>query len=477
MTEGWRRLHPMSLAVNLVPRMFVFVRAFWPILVLWLFGGIDAASLVDSTLLLLFFVIPMAQTAVHFFTLRYRVEEGRLEIEHGLLHRQARVIDPDRVQNVELTRNLFQRLFGLVEVRIETASGTDIEGMLSALRRDDAEALVAALKAHVREPTAEEDPLEEAPVVVANGPGDLVRYGITATRIGAAALLVWGVLLEGVQVLDPREVGAAASVLEGLGALALALAVITGGLVAGVGGAVLRHWNFQLRQVGDRLVTTEGLLTERQVQLRTRRVQIVRLEEPFLRRMLGFGSLHIETAAARMGAGGVESAEAVVPVVDREVLGAVITAALPDLDTDITRVELNPPHPRALLRNLIRAAIQSVLVALVLSWAFYPLGLAAWLLPVASLFVTFREHRCQGWLVTDRYVVARRGWVRRTTWVIARRKLQVLEVDQGPLLRRYGLGRLVLRVPGAAVAMPMLAFGEVRSLLDTLTPRGLRGGA
>ena len=143
MSPGWQRLHPMSLAVNLVPRMAVFVRAFWPILVLWWVGGVSAASMVDGTLLMLFFLVPMAQTAVHFFTLRYRMEEGRLEIQHGLLNRQARVIDPDRVQNVELTRNLFQRPFGLVEVRIETASGTDVEGMLSALRREDAEALVA----------------------------------------------------------------------------------------------------------------------------------------------------------------------------------------------------------------------------------------------------------------------------------------------------------------------------------------------
>jgi putative membrane protein len=474
MSPGWQRLHPMSLAVNLVPRMLVFVRAFWPILVLWWVGGVSAASMVDGTLLMLFFLVPMAQTAVHFFTLRYRMEEGRLEIEHGLLNRQARVIDPDRVQNVELTRNLFQRPFGLVEVRIETASGTDVEGMLSALRREDAEALVAELKAHAREPTEEEDPLEEAPVVVANGPADLIRYGVTATRIGAVALLVWGVLIEGVQVLDPREVGAAASVFEGIGAVALALAVITGGLIAGVGGAILRHWDFKLRQVGDRLVTTEGLFTERQVQLRTRRVQIVRLEEPFLRRMLGFGSIHIETAAARMGAGGIESAEAVVPVVDKAGIASVLAAALPDLDADLEEAELLPPHRLALVRNLIRSSLQGVILAGLASWAFYPLGLLAWVLVPILLAVTVREHQCQGWLVTERYVIARRGWVRRTTWVVARHKLQVLEVVQGPLLRRYGLGRLVLRVPGDAVGLPMLDFAQVRGLLDTLTPRGLR---
>ncbi|TNE85083.1 MAG: hypothetical protein EP330_27155 [Deltaproteobacteria bacterium] len=476
-TSEWKRLHPASLLVNFFPRILAFARAAWPLIVVWAFGGGNSAAFIDGWLLILFFVVPMVQTIVHFLTLRYRVHEGRLEIEHGLLNRQARVIDPDRVQNVELTRNLYQRLAGLVEVKIETASGTEVEGMLSALRHEEADALVAALKEHAREPTHEEDPLELAPVVIHNGPLDLVRYGVTVTRIGAAVLIVWGLLLEGLQLLDPGEVGAAASVFEGAGAVALGLAVITGGLLAGVGGALLRHWNFQLREVGDRLVATEGLFTVRQVQLRQRRVQLVTVEEPLLRRILGFGSVHIETAAARTGEGGVEASEAVIPVVDREVMGDVLRAALPDLDVDLEQASFQPPHPRALIRNLIRAGFQSTLVAAVLSWAFFPVGLAAWLLPIATVVVTVLDHRYQGWLVTERYVIARRGWLRRTTLVVARKKLQVLQVVQGPLLRRYGLGQLVLRVPGGTVSLPMLDFDEVRRLLDTLTPRGLRRAA
>ena len=56
----------------------------------------------------------------------------------------------------------------------------------------------------------------------------------------------------------------------------------------------------------------------------------------------------------------------------------------------------------------------------------------------------------------------------------ARRKLQVLSAVQGPLLRRYGLGRLVLRVPGGVISLPMLSWEDVGELLQTLTPRGLR---
>lgn len=467
----WRRLHPASLAVNLVPRTLRFARAFWPFILIMLFGGGNAETLINGGLLGMFFVVPLSQTLVHFFTLRYRVHNGRLEIESGLLNRQTRVIDPERVQNVELVKNLFQRMAGMVEVRIETASGTEVEGLLSALDETSAMELVNALKSDTVH-TEEEDPLANAPIIIQNSPMDLIRYGITVTRIGAAILIVWGLSMEGMQLLDPGDVDNAASIFEGMGGVALAFAVITGGLLAGVGSSVMKHWNFTLREVGDRLVATEGMFTTRQVQIQRNRVQLVSIEEPFLRRLLGFGSIHIETAAARAGAGGIESAEAVIPVVDHRSFSEIVHAALPDLDVALDKADLHPPHRNALIRNLIRSSMQSILVASALTYFVWPWGALAWLLPLATIGVTIMDHRHQGWLVTERYVIARRGWIRRRTLVVARRKLQVLQAAQGPLLRRYGLGQLSLRVPGAVVALPMLGWDEVNTLLDDLTPRG-----
>ena len=473
-SEGWKRLHPASLAVNLIPRSLRFARAFWPILLVMIFGGGNRQVVLDGSLLLAFFLVPLSQTIVHFLTLRYRVWNGRLEIESGLLNRQARAIDPERVQNVELVRNLFQRLAGLVEVRIETASGTEVEGMLSALREEEAALLVEALRDGQRDRTEETAPVEEAPLVIANNPSELVRYGITVTRVGAAILIVWGLAMEGLQLLDPGDVDDAAGMFEGIGAVALMAAVLTGGLLAGVVGAMTRHWNFQLRDVEDRLVATEGLFTRRQVQLRRSRIQLISVEEPVLRRLMGFGSVHIETAAVRAGAGGLESAEAMVPVVERQQISRIVRAALPDFAIDLERVALQPPHPRALIRNLIRSCTQTSLLAAAIAWFAWPWGLLALLLPLLGAGATIMDHRYQGWLVTDQYVISRRGWLRRSTLIVARRKLQVLSAVQGPLLRRYGLGRLVLRVPGGVISLPMLSWEDVGELLQTLTPRGLR---
>ncbi|MBA3622369.1 MAG: PH domain-containing protein [Euzebyales bacterium] len=51
-------------------------------------------------------------------------------IDQGLLQRQRRVIPFDRIQAVESVRKLRHRLFGVVELRIETVGGASTEGKL-----------------------------------------------------------------------------------------------------------------------------------------------------------------------------------------------------------------------------------------------------------------------------------------------------------------------------------------------------------
>ena len=130
--EVWKRLHPGSVLVNLIPRLWGLVRAMWPLALAFLYGTSQTGGveLFDLSLLFLFFGMAAWSTMLHWITLRYRVAEGRLEVGSGLLNRQVRVIAPERIQNIEMERNPFQRLAGLVEVRIETASGIDVAGAI-----------------------------------------------------------------------------------------------------------------------------------------------------------------------------------------------------------------------------------------------------------------------------------------------------------------------------------------------------------
>ncbi len=472
---AWRQLHPASVAVNLIPRAWRMARASWPIFLALLFGGRgDASGAFELLLLLTFFGMTVTSSVVHWATLRYRVAGGRLEIVSGLLNRQTRVIDPRRIQNLERVRNLFQRAGGLVEVRIETASGTEVEGLLSALSEAEAAALIGALEEARRAVGIEDEATEEIEglVLVDTSVGDLLTYGATAARFGAGAVVVVGLSMEGLQLLSPDEVQDVSGFLAGGAILLIGLAVVTGTWVMGVLASLARHWGFRLVQRGDGLVATEGLFTQRRVELKRDKIQLVSVREPFVRRALGFGSVLIETAAAREREGGTVSAEAMAPVVHRDQFHQVIDHAIPGTDAEILEQTLRPPHPHALKRALFGGGVRAVVFSAVIAWWLWPWGLLALAAIPLSLTTAWLDYRYQGWIVGDRVIVARQGYLLRVTAIVPRDKLQSLELRQGLFRRRWGIGVLVLRVAGSQVRLPDLGWDEAVALQRALSRRG-----
>lgn len=469
---GWRRLHPLSLLVNLIPQAWGVVRQVWPFVLIALFGrggrGGGDRALFDLAFNLLLIVglfgLALLRTVVHFLTLRYRLADGQLELRSGLLVRNRRVISPDKVQNVELVRNVFHRATGLVEVRIETASGTEIEGLLSALTEQDAQRLVTALTAARRRAPA--TPSAAPPVLVANSLTDLFVYGATSTGFSTTVVGLW-LLLDYTGVATSERVerlGAAAPVVGVL----LVLAAILGGWLIGVVGVVVQHHAFALRQDDDALVAEEGLLTRRRVELPIRKVQLVSVREPVLRRLAGIASVVIETAAARAGRGGTQRALSMVPVTRDDTLPVVLAHALPHADVDLDHTPLHPPARSALRRAIVRAVLQATLVVAVSSF-WWPWNLVLCALYVLLPALAWLDWRHQGWLITDHVIVSRRGWLSRVTHVVARDKLQSIDVAQGPLLARYGLGEVLLRVAGSRVPMPLLDHDQATALAAWLS--------
>lgn len=68
-----------------------------------------------------------------YFTFRYRIEDRSLVIHQGLWGRLNRTVPLDRIQNIDLSQNLFHRFLEVGEVRIETASGTEPEAIMRVL--------------------------------------------------------------------------------------------------------------------------------------------------------------------------------------------------------------------------------------------------------------------------------------------------------------------------------------------------------
>ena len=69
---------------------------------------------------------PFAMLPYYFLyrTLRYRFDDDGVSVSHGLLWRRETYLTYARIQDIHVTRNIFERWLGIGTVKIQTASGS-----------------------------------------------------------------------------------------------------------------------------------------------------------------------------------------------------------------------------------------------------------------------------------------------------------------------------------------------------------------
>ncbi|RKH50537.1 PH domain-containing protein [Corallococcus llansteffanensis] len=477
----WKRLSAKAPLAALVPLSATIGRMLLTALLPTYFAGERGLPTVLWIIMVGIAGILLAAGLYEVATLSYRVVGAQLEIRSGVFTRSSRFIEAARVQNTEVLQPFVSKLLGLVEVKVETASGGKADGHLRGLTPEDAQALIHALQSVRGEGAAVLLPGESSPeerVLSEARLGDLLLYGATALGVGVLAVVL-SALHEITEtfhklLLPWMETHWEVMAAPGMGWLAATVAALAGlfglWLVSGA-RAVLRFHGFRLVDTGTHLRAVGGLITRRQVTVRRVRIQQVVLDEPLLRRALGFGSVEVETAGVRTGKEASERAELLIPVVPTARMPELLREFVPDLPGAIGSLPLRPAHPKALLRARIRAVGLSVLVAAPATWFWGGWGALAWGLLPAQLLGAWFDWRFQGWFITDTLVVVRQGFWRRRTTVVQRARIQSVRARQGPLERGYGIGHVRIDVAGSHVVLPSVGWAEAQSLIDQLPGR------
>ncbi len=460
--EPWKGLAPSSLLINLLPDLWRTVRGLWWVIpAMWASGSIQSAM--DLSFLLFFFGLSVSRTVARYLSLRYRTHAGRLELTDGIVFRQHRTIDPARVQHMEITRNLLHRLTGLVELRIDTAGESGSEGQLSGLPEAEARRLQRFLSRTASPPAS--PGLKPSTPDLRTSALELIGYGLSIGRVGAA-LVAGTLLMEYLAVLSPRTFGGALSQLSPplLAGFLLIGTVASFGLSAG--SALVRFYGLQLTRTARGIQVEAGLFTRTSVEIPRDKVQLVRVTEPWLRRLLGFGSLHVETAGSVLPDEAGVASEASLPMVETQALHWATTLVIPGLDVDPWSAPLRPAAPRALVRALARALLRWTGISALIAWQTgSPLAM---LLLLPGLLLAAWDWRRQGWLVTPHAIIVRSGIFERRTVLLDRNKIQSVHLRQGLLMRLAGLARVSVWVAGASVTLPELTEEECNQIFEGL---------
>lgn len=474
--DAERRLHPMSWLFVLLASLKQFIL---PLLALLVFGQGDRNALWP-----LIGVGVLALVSVwQYFTYRYGVADDALVVRQGLLERSLRVIPFARIHNVALQQSMLHRVFGVAEVRLESAGGQKPEAEMRVLKLEDALALEALVRrrgaaAVDATPAATGDALLELPT------GEVLRLGLVSNRglvlLGAAFAAVsqvdrrvipnlferWGETLFG--WAGERQFEATEYVLAAITFVVLVVLLLR---LLSVALALLQYHGFRLTEHGRRLTVERGLLGRWRTSVSRRRIQAWTLREGLLHRMLGRRSLEIDTAVSEQG-GQQRTLREVAPIATPDTCADLVDHLLPRAQWD--QLAWNPLPAASWWRLWLPSLPWVAIGTAALTWRFGAWGLLllAWL-PWAAIKARQRTLRA-GWALGSELVAVREGWLDRHWRFAEIDKLQATQLVQSPLDRRCGTATVWLDTAGAGAMSPplrirFLPLAQARGLHEALT--------
>lgn len=456
-----RRLHPMSWLFVLIQHLKQYIV---PLLVLLFVGRGDRNELWS----LIGVVVLVLAALWRYATYRYGVGASGLVIRSGLFTRSLRVIPFVRIQNVAVQQTILHRLFGVAEVRLESAGSKEHEAQMRVLKLADALALETLVRRRGDSPAEAIE--ERADSLLRLSPLDVLRLGLVSNGgivlvgagIAAAMQIVPDfngrvperVLRRGASWLSGQvggfELDAFGYALLGAGVIALvAVALKTLSVVL----ALLRYYGFELSEQGRRLTAERGLLGRWRTTVPRRRIQAWTLEEGLLHRLLRRRRLGVDT----VGAEGHEEGRALkdlAPIATPAVCDGLVEHLLPRAGWRALQWRALPDA--VWWRLFLPDVAWALLATFALYWQIGPWCLLALLWLPWAAFKARRRARRIGYAFGEELIAVREGWWHRYWRFAELDKLQCVQITRSPIDRRCGTATLWLDTAGASAMAPAL---------------------
>ncbi|SDQ31743.1 putative membrane protein [Pseudoxanthomonas sp. CF385] len=487
-----RRLHPWSWLFVLLQQLKQFI---FPLVALLVFGARkgDDGDFWVALAPVIGIAVLVVLAILQYFTYRYVIGRDGLTVREGLLHRSRREIPFSRIHNVVVHQSLLHRVFGVAEVRLESAGGQKPEAQMRVLGLRDALALEDLVRHQARgsvpgqAASTDADTQAGDATLLSLSTAEVIRLGLISNRgmivVAAGFGAAWQILPERMieqffrqgakqafGYAEQLHLGWMAGAASVVALVLLALAMVR---ALSVVLALLQFHGFRLSEDTRRLMVERGLLARLRTSVARRRIQAWTLHEGVLHRWFGRRSLRIDTAVAeKAGQQDQRALKDLAPIATPDACDALIGHLLPHAAWP--RAEWQRAAASARWRLLLPTLVWLLPATALAAWHLGPWAWTAlaWL-PVAA-YAAHRQSSRMGWSLDDHLVAVRSGWWSRYWRFAEIDKLQALRLSRSPLDHACGTASLWLDTAGASgIAAPLaLRFvpeAEARATFERLS--------
>ncbi|UHA73785.1 PH domain-containing protein [Paenibacillus sp. 481] len=496
-----QRLHPLYILFIL----FDFVKALWPIAVIVVLQRPDVASIpwwwyaciAGGTVVLL------GYGWIRWKRFEYVLEADKFVIRKGVLFREEKAIYYKRIHSVNTEQPFFQRLLGVMQLKIETPGGkTEGDGVLPAvtiaeatrlqqLLRERSEGMAAAGGSAVAEHTeVEAHPAGElasdassnrvttashadsgnashaqagndahaqsrhaghtqahdqrqAPLVQLTL-RNLLLAAVSTVNIGLVITFALGVISFADDIL-PAHIYK--GIIDQLNTFLPGWwsKVAIGLLVAWLLSAVLfviKHGGFTVRYEGQQISIAYGLLDKKKHLFAPERVHAVVVKEGVVRKWLGYASVELQVETSTK-----QERLMLHPLVKLHEVAELMKLTVPQFTMDTVQ---NRPPTRAWAFYIRYDLLFAIAVCCGLIWYFG--SNALWSLVLVPLHILYAHicYRDAGTALTDRQLTLRNRHLARNTHYIRRKHVVALNIKGTPLQRKLRLFTINVHLLGGS---------------------------
>ncbi|MDR3304988.1 MAG: PH domain-containing protein [Clostridiales Family XIII bacterium] len=448
--------------------------------------------------------------------IRWYIAGTDVRIQKGILRRVDKRIPISKIQSIDMTESLPERIFRVATIKIDTPGGEGDDGKIPCVSKQTAAVFrdrIFQIKHTGAESTGGISPAMPAmPTASAGFAGsdntiyrlpvkNLILTGISNAKTIVFAFIIMSaasqfsdvisdLFLHGSNVYDDIGDYIVHLALPVIVLLAAAFFLISWAI--SVLAVMASNYGFTVRNAGVKIEVEKGLLSHKTISIEKNRIQDVRIRQGFIRRLIGYAEICVTTATLNMKTRsdsrnsdevlGITTIHPFIPLKEADYF---LRRLLPEFDGAPTDFEALPKRAdfrymrRYFLWALFLVILSWLIVSLIVSSAtgaallHYVTGhiglVLAISLPILAFF-TLTGHRAWrggGLCRNESFLSLRKGAYGREFAYVPRRKIQTAAHTGNPFQRRAGLA--TLGGTTAARAFPRLRDverGEAEAYLE-----------
>ncbi|MCH8556351.1 MAG: PH domain-containing protein [Balneolia bacterium] len=461
-----RRQHPVAALTSTLRTLRELLIPL--VLVFFLGGGRDDGLFSNPYYISIFLTFLLVAGVMQWMRFTYRVEDDELRIEYGLLVRKRSYIPRHRIQVIDISSGILQRMFGLVSLNVQTAGGGAEEARISALTIEDARWIKENLS---RDDSAEKQAALGDGTEAKEKPkpeyrlswNTLFLAGTTSGSFGVALSIVGTLFAQMNVVMDDDVILEIIDSFAGTSAtffITIGIGLIFIAWILSIVGTILSYANFEIYKRPKELLISRGLFEKRQITIPYSRIQAVRIQEGILRQPIGYCTLYVDSAGY-----GDQSGRSTVlfPMLKLKDAKEFISTMVPDYSREI---DLVTPPARALRRYIIRTMIPFAALIGLFYWLF-PFGHWALLTIPVAVTLGYYRYRAAAAGHDDDTITIRYRNLAKTTAFVKRHRVQSVSGWDNWFQRRRGLKSLTVNIASSDTGASFSALDfEEDTVLD-----------